>query len=534
MKSRLAPNPFSGLSIKALKTASPQQSKSLPAKYMMVSDISPSELDESASPFIRNFMWQDGAIAKRPGTTKIGSSLSGIILGGGIFYLRSGGTYTIAITKDKVYYHNAGVWTEISATGGASLTSNDYTPFSVAVWPFTERFCFSQGVDPVTYLPSTVATYAVLSANAPAAKIVRVFNNRLNLFATYESGDTKAQRHRYCINGDITDWTGVGSGYKDLNDNDDYIINASRLGSTMLVYKERSITKIVATGYAATPFQYDQAWVRGRGLYAKRSLASNGVFHFGLFSDGTFSYDGSQFKALGFGRVDRAILDSANPNRLQMAVGYYLSTWQSYILGIPTSGEDSANVFYVYHEPTNTWTSFEFNKNVGTIFEHPTTASVPIDSMTGTMDEQTYAFDDVFGQIHSGVFLLGMADGSICNLDKSNYNDQSSVIGLEWQSKDYSIEGPAQMVSISGLGVEYRDVGAATLNVEYSTNGGSSWTTGQNITIGGNSDESTKIAWAWFVVTGTKVRYRVRNVNSGENVKIVAFYPIVAAGGDTY
>lgn len=534
MKNRLSSNPFGGLTSKAMKAASPQESKSTPAKYMMFADVPPTELDESASPLIRNFFWSDGTLAKRPGTTKIGSSLNGIVLGGGIFYLRSGGTYTIAITKNKVYYYNAGVWTEITGGTGASLTSDDYHPFSVAVWPFTDRFCFSQGVDQIHYIPSTAASYEDLSASAPPAYVLQVFNNRLNLFRTYESSDLKAQRHRYCINGDITDWTGVGSGYKDLNDNDDFIMNALRLGGTMFAYKERSITRITPTGYAATPFQYDQGWVRGRGLFASRSLASNGSVHFGLFNDGVFSYDGSQFKAIGFRRVDRAILDNTNVDRLQMATSYYLPKWQSYILGVPTGGENSANIFYVYHEPSETWTSFTFNGNVGVIFEHSTAASTTVDGTPGTIDEQNYAFDSVFAQVRSGLFLIGMADGSICNLDINNRNDQSSAIPLEWQSKDYKIDGPRRKVTLAGLGVEYVDLGMATINVEYSRNGGNTWTTGKNLAIGLNSDGSTKVAWAWFVVTDTKVRFRVRNVNNNENVKIVAFHPIVAEGGDTY
>jgi hypothetical protein len=534
MKSRLSANPFSGLSTKALQAASPQQSKSIPGKSMMIADMPPTEIDESSSPLIRNFMWRDGKLSKRPGSTKLGSSLNGIILGGGIFYLRSGSTYSIALTKDKVYYYSSGTWTEIAASGGASLTGDDYHPFSMCVWPYTERFCFSQGVDTVKYLPSTVANYLTLSANCPAAWIVRVFNNRLNLFKTYETGDTKAQRHRYCINGDITDWTGVGSGYKDLNDNDDYIMNAARIGSTMLVYKERSITKIVATGYGATPFQYDQAWVRGRGLFASRSLASNGVIHFGLFQDGVFSYDGSQFKPIGFGKVDRAILDGANTNRLSMCVGYYLAPWQSYILGVPMGDESSAGTFYVYHEPSNTWTSFWYGAGVGSILEHPTVAATTIDGTSGTMDAQAYSFDSAFSQVHSGLYLLGLSDGAICKMDVNSVNDQSSAIPVEWQSKDYVAEGPRQMVSLSGIGIEYDDMGPATLLVEYSKNGGLSWTTGKNLTIGGSADGSAKIAWAWFTVSGTKLRYRVRNVNTGENVRIVAFHPIFMKGGDTY
>jgi hypothetical protein len=460
--------------------------------------------------------------------------LSGIVLGGGIFNLRSGSGYTVAITKDKVYYYNAGAWTEISPATSAGITSDDYHPFSMTVWPYTERFCFSQGVDPVRYLPSDIHDYDVLSANAPAAFVVRTFNNRLNLFKTYESGDTKAQRHRWCINGDITDWTGVGSGYKDLNDNDDYIMNAGRLGGAMFVYKERSITRVIPTGYAATPFQYDQAWVLSRGLYAPRALTSNGSIHFGLFNDGTFLYDGSQFRSIGFGKVDRTIIDSVNTNRLPMAVSHYIHSLKSFFLGIPSGTSDSADIFYVYHEPTSTWSSFTFNKNVGVVLEHPTAAALTIDAMSGTMDEQTQAFDSAFSQVHSGLYLLGLADGSICTLDPLSYNDESVAIPLEWQSKDYGIDGPLGMVSISGLGIEYHDMGAATITVEHSTNGGRTWVAGRNVVVGGLADGATKLAWAWFFVTGTKVRYRVRNVNTGENVRIVAFHPIVARGGDTY
>lgn len=532
MKSRLPKNPFGGLSIQALKSASLKHITCTPTKYMMISDVPATELDSSASPYISNLIWRDGALGKRPGLTQIGSAVNGIVLGGGTFYLRNGSAYTIAITKNKVYYYSAGVWTEISGSG-ASLTSDDYHPFSFCVWPFTERFCFSQGVDTVKYIPSDVSNYLTLSANAPASFVIRSFNNRLNLFKTVESGDTKAQRHRYCINGDITDWTGVGSGYKDLNDQDDYIVNALRLGSSMFVYKERSVTRIVPTGYAATPFQYDQSWSMNRGLLASRSLVSDGSRHFGLFNDGVFSYDGSQFKNIGFGRVDKTILDNINTNRLVMAVGHYINSMESYILGIPGGSADSASVFYLYHLPTDSWTSLSFYQNVGTTFDYLTTSGVTIDSLVGAISAQTYSFDSAFSQIHSGLYLLGLADGSICNLDSSSVDDDGTAISLEWQSKDFKTDGP-NIISFAGVEIEYQDFGSATIRVEYSTNGGLSWTTGQNIFVNGNSDGATKTAWSWFVVSGARIRFRIRNINTGENIRITSIRLLVADSGAEY
>lgn len=533
-KRRLPSNPFGGLSTQRMREASPRESKVIPSKWMMTSDLPPSELDESASPYINNFMWDKGALAKRPGLKSVGGALNAAVLGGGLFHLRSGSNYAIALTKSKVYYLVGSTWTEITGGTGASLTSDDYHPFSTAVWPFTDRFCFSQGVDQVQYLPSTVASYEDLSASAPPAYVVRVFNNRLNLFRTYESSDLKAQRHRYCINGDITDWTGVGSGYKDLNDNDDYVINALRLGSAMFVYKERSITRMIATGYAATPFQYDQAWVRERGIFGARCVASNGTIHAGIFTDGILTYDGSQFKSIAFGRIESRLMSQFNHARLGMAIVHYLPSLRSFVFGIPVADENFSSIFYIFHEPTQSWTTFTFHKDVTSIFDYSAATGTTIDSIAETIDSQTYAFDSVFSQLRSGLFLLGMSDGTIYNIDEQSKDDGTTAIPLEWQSKDYGIDGPLNLTTISGLGIEYQDLGPATLVVEYSTNGGTSWAAGSSVPIGGTVDRSTKIAWAWFTVTGSKVRYRIRNVDTGSEVRITALHPIVAKGGDNF
>ena len=508
-----------------------------PGEAMLVRDVPPTELPDHASPYMRNFSWKDGKLDKRPGVAKLGTALlNGIPIGGARIRWTNGSSLTVALTASKMYKYDTGTsdWVEITAGAGAGLTGAATQPFGFAVWPESDRFCFSQGVDQVQYTDVTAVNYNDLNANAPPCFQMDIINRRLVLIKTVEGGATKGVRVRWSVNGDITDWTGVGSGFRDLSALDDYVITGKRLGGALYLYKSNSIVRATPTGIATAPFQFDESWVVGRGLISGRSLATRGTLHYGLFNDGVFAYSGAQFVPIGDKRVNQAILDTVNPNRLEMCRGFFNYARREYYLATSTGSADRAVEVWVYNELADKWSYWVFSQDLGEMFEYLASSTTTIDALTGTIDEQTWILDAAFNLIGSGIVLIGLLDGTVAQLDVGVYNDLGTAIRIEWQSKDFRMEAPRRMTSMVGLGIEYEDLGAAALAVETSTDGGQNWGNTTNITIGSANDSSVKFAWAWFMVTGNKVRFRIVNQTLSQRVRVINMYPIVADGGDVY
>lgn len=519
-----------------LKLISPTEQEIIPSEGTMAPDTPASLIGLNDSPRIVNFRFEKGAMKSRYGLSRVGTAaIDSTPYGVALARWRDGTSTAIALSRTKAYYLNgSNVWTELTAGAGAGLNGGTDIPFSFAVWSESDRICFSQGADKVQYFQKGGSTYELLSSDAPASKILRTFNRRLNLFCTYESTDWKMVRHRYCVSGNITDWTGIGSGYRDLSDREEEVMTAASLSGAMFVYKSKSITRITGTGSALTPFQYDQSWSVGRGIIARRSLVSRGTSHYGLFNDGVFSYTGSQFVPIGRNKVDESILRMLSPSAADGVVAHFNVDTSEYMLGIPTGASWYPNTMYIYNEALDRWSTFTFGTGMFALSEYVVSVSSPqINSISETIDSQIWSMDYLPGMAAYGPMMFGLSGGDIAQLDTNAKIDIGDVtIPLEWQSRDFKSDIPSKATSLSGLGIEYEDVGAATLIVDFSVNGGLTWTGGRSITIGGAGDNSLRLAWCWFEHTDSRIRFRVINNNPSEPVRIVRLLPIVADGGD--
>lgn len=533
---------YSGISVGSqdLAELSPKEIPVLPYKGGLVKDVPAFELSDNESPFMNNFRVESGRILKRPGITQVGTDDVGVpVMGLANAFWRDSTYRTFALVADKLYYLNtsANTWDEISAAAGAGLTGSTSQPFSMVVWPESDRFLFSQGKDVVQYFAKGGSAYDRLDAtNCPAAELLVVFNRRLNLFVTNESSDIKAQRHRYCVSGNITDWTGVGSGYRDLSDNEEVIYNAKRILGALFVYKEKSISRITATGSSLTPFQYDQAWATGRGLLARKSLASRGDGHYGIFTDGVFFYNGSQFEPVARGKVELALMRSVNSAKLPMVASYYNPDFGEYQLAIPAGSYSYPNEVWAYNEREKQWSYLTYSSRYPVSFgEYIASTSPTIDELSGTIDSLTWPIDFPYYLSPAGGMLIGFSSGVIGKIGALAANDVSTPIQLEWQSRDFVIDKPNRLAAMSGLGIVYEDWGLASITVESSTDGGVTWENQKVVNIGtSGADGKTKFARTWFTTTGQKVRFRVTNSAPSVNVRIVGFYPIVADAGDVF
>ena len=112
-----------------------------------------------------------------------------------------------------------------------------------------------------------------------------IYGERLCLYGVYNNNSSTnyPRRIRWCVAGDATDWSGTGSGAKDLRTeltSGDEIMRAEPLGNSMFIYGARSIAVQGYRADADSPFPTD-AMSDEIGLAASDALY---LFHRNFYS----------------------------------------------------------------------------------------------------------------------------------------------------------------------------------------------------------------------------------------------------------
>lgn len=118
----------------------------------------------------------------------------------------------------------------------------------------------------------TVSTFEALSADAPAARDILAWGDRL--LAIGDTGDP--QKLAWSVNGDIEDWTGAGSGEVSLldaqSDPIDELMALASIGSdTAIILRKRSIVRLFLTGNVQLAVG-SEPWIEGVGTESPHSV----------------------------------------------------------------------------------------------------------------------------------------------------------------------------------------------------------------------------------------------------------------------
>jgi len=138
--------------------------------------------------------------------------------------------------------------------------------------------------------------------NAPFddARFVEYFNNRLIVGNVAEGGKSWANRIRYPVNGDHTNWTGDGSGFVDLYEPEQEPIQGMKvLANRCVVLREHSLTDLVAGGTISQVFNVEQR-TSNVGTIFPDTVDCNGIILFFMGNDGNvWGWNGSNLQSIG-------------------------------------------------------------------------------------------------------------------------------------------------------------------------------------------------------------------------------------------
>ena len=492
------------------------------------------EIPLGGSPDMVNCYVLSGLLRKRPGYAQwktdnaaIGSSVVGIYS----TQDEENNTHLFAVHPTGLAKYNSSTlsWdamTGTALTGGASqLFSFENSQNSMV---------FSQGVDQVMRMPFTGSAYAILNASCPATKFLTRFADRLFLAYTLESAVSKPFRIRRCVAQDHTDWTGVGSGFTDLAEFPYHIRQIRKLGTMVAVYTEHNIWFGIRTEQVASPARFEPK-ITDLGLYAAFTLAGAGETHLFLGNDDIYQLtDAGQLVPVGR-QVRDSIFSELNAAALAQMFGVTLSDTQEYVCFVCTGSDTTPGKAWVYNWSRQTWYPWTFSgPKCGTI--HRLDDTITIDSLVGTIDAQTWEFDSRLVQAAYPSLLTGHTDGKIYQWSTTYAADAGSAISCRWTSKDFTAAdldplAEGRQITLTRLTISYKDTGAsATLSLEYSTDGGNSWSSADSVTLTGSSGGFREVT-TWRQVTGNKIRFRFRHSSATETFQIAAFYPTLELRG---
>jgi len=451
------------------------------------------------------------------------------------FKIDSVGTYGVIDTVDSdtqltlltTYANATGACTVDRYLGGATTDR-----FCRAV--VDEKFCFSQGVDPVLYWDGSAATVAALSANCPACHAMVNFAHRLVIANTVESGTAYPHRVRWCVIDTVTDWTGNGSGYEDVAETTDPIMNMGVLANQLIVYKRNIIIHGRQTGYSIPAISFfGTKRVPNTGLIAYEGLLNRGDLHYFVSSNSIYTYDGSTLTDVG-DLIRQEFYDTLNPACEEQIITFYIEEFDEWYIFVPLAPNTTLTGAWVLNLTAGTFATATFPAITGVGY-YSRQASLTFDSAPWTFDMAPGRYDDQRGLSGSKMNLVALSTYKTYNLTDESVDDAGAAIDVDIQTADYvarHFELPeGNNLILTEVEIGYLSVVDVDVVMQASVDGGVTWEQSQTITFTGEATNELQLKSVYFWLTGKSVRVRLWHNATTRMLNLATITPYVVDGG---
>lgn len=145
----------------------------------------------------------------------------------------------------------------------------------------------------------TAFSNLITSGTNHSAKFLLAFNDRIVSGHTNIAGAVDPVQIRWCVNGNVNDWSGLGSGVLEIVETSNMpLTGAFVLGERAYLTKEREIIELIATGELSPVFRTENR-VFGTGMLGTHSWAAAEFSAFFLGPDDVYEFDGGRMRSLG-------------------------------------------------------------------------------------------------------------------------------------------------------------------------------------------------------------------------------------------
>ena len=387
-----------------------------------------------------------------------------------LFRQLDGTTALIRVTNDHAYTSTGGAWTKISLASGTAMTGTDLI---VGAAMIQDSLLIAKAGESalIRYTGTTGNGGLTEISGSPAARFIVPFADRA--VASYTSANP--QIVQWSVSGDITDWSGAGSGSSSLVEDPsgamDEITGLSVQGDHLMVYRRFSIWVGTRTGVSSPAIALNSR-VQGTGCIAERSLVNIGskgdIF---LGSDDVYLYHPGDREPTRIGTpIQNEIFDNLNRSGTEHVHAAYVRDRQKYSLFIPVSSDTYATRGYEFDIR-------RFRTNGDLVWERrdPNDGS---DNISASFGGRTGSLTDPDSE-HK--LVLGTDVGETFDSDTSDTTDDGGTVTLTYESPEFNLKD--RWLQMTHVDIGYTATVDSDITLSTSTDGGANWIGAKTYTL---------------------------------------------------
>ncbi|HKK62042.1 MAG TPA: hypothetical protein VJ951_05755, partial [Bacteroidales bacterium] len=164
----------------------------------------------------------------------------------------------------------------------------------------------------------------------------------------------------------LNDITGDYGTYYLLFDSPDEIVGIKQLQNRIIIYKENSITEMMAKpqGTNADPYNFNQNKIIDVAPISNNVVINYGRFHIFMGWDNFYIFDGINTKPIG-DEVINSVIRNMNETYIKRAFAIPIREERLYVIFIPTGDNQLPSQCYAYNYTTGVWTKWTFLDSSG-------------------------------------------------------------------------------------------------------------------------------------------------------------------------
>lgn len=476
----------------------------------------------------QNMRTRRGVLETRPGSSALGSSLGERVQR--IFELEKidGGTGLLRIgpTKVQSYDKSAGTWSSIAYTALTGDTQ-DMIDYAFPILSGARIAVYTNGIDAIRKWTGS-GNDGDLGGSPPKAKYMAYFEGYLLLaFITDDGGgNTFPFRVQWSDTGEPETWTPANdnnAGSTDLVQNGAFITGIAVWGNFVTIHTADSIYvgQLVTTSEV---FRFDRKST-GVGAVSGKAIATiiTGEQIF-LASDGIHSFNGITAPLIE-SPIQQELRDSMNPAVLYKAEAVVKEEDDEVWFAIPMGSSTEPDTIYKFNYRTRQIYK-DARTNLTTMGLYLSVDEKAWDDLAGSWDSQSWRWDDRTLANTQPQVAFGFSDGTSLYNDPTTYDDNNAAVTSISDTKDFTcldfgLDDYATMMRWK----EVQLWATGTLvKVEYSTDGGSTWTVIGSLTLSSAYPTDDAPQMLYFDVVSSRLRLRFTKTASGDNFAIKKYY----------
>lgn len=459
----------------------------------------------------------------RPGTVELGTDSVNQIVAVVVVSLANSVELVVRWTTVGVQWYDGTMWNNL--TGPAlALTTDDNV--SATVW--NNGLQFTDGKTGQYLINFNDFTYALI-ATAPIARHITTLAGRIIAsFILDPATGIYQTRIQWCVKNDNTDWSGLGSGFEDLLSSPGGVVDQQLCvvpinDTDALIVRSGSIWRMQSTQYFDSPFIFqflfsEMKFDSWRGVTAiPGGIAALGRDDIYIITTGGPQPIGDMVRKIIFTRA----------NKLEDCQLAWDDLTREIVIHLPKRMADGYSNVFRYSIDTPRWSRDIYPGVIKSFVHASQLRGTPIDALVGTIDELTGSIDDlgvdgfdwglVFGFIGTHSFVSRESPDATSDAIGGS---GTSLITMQAVTGYVNPATAFKYVQLLQAGLLYEVPVTTTMLIEYSDNGGVTWSTYSTLTLAASSGPVP--ARGVKTIERKRIQLRFTAVGYGLNVRTFA------------